>query len=332
MDLPTLSFHDSLEEKLDEEEEPEEIEIMLNVIPPAYHQYLDVFFKVKAEKLPPHGACDHHIKLEGVQPPVGVIYSLSNQETETLWAYVSENSEKGFIRPSSSSTGEPVLFVKKKDGGLHLCVDYHKLNAVTRKNRYHVPPMNQLLTILTNSTILSKIDLPGAYNLLRIKRGMSTQLPLEPNMVVMIYSYDIMVFSSSEEEHFRHLASVLQRLRDNSLFSKASNCVFHASIVEYLGCVVSSHVLKMDSSKVKQILNWPQPKNIKALQSSLAFPIYIGVPLKITLKKSLLSSPSSKKTLLSSSMRKLLVDLKHSKKLSPLLLSSIISILLYLLL
>ncbi|MBW0581547.1 hypothetical protein O181_121262 [Austropuccinia psidii MF-1] len=80
-----------------------------------------------------------------------------------------------------------------------------------------------------------------------------------------------MVFSSSQEEHVKHVASVLQRLRDNNLFAKASKCVFHASSVEYLGYVVSSEGLKMDSSKVKQILNWPQPKNIKALQPFLGF-------------------------------------------------------------
>ncbi|MBW0533210.1 hypothetical protein O181_072925 [Austropuccinia psidii MF-1] len=81
----------------------------------------------------------------------------------------------------------------------------------------------------------------------------------------------IMVFSSSEEEHVKHVASVVQRLRDNNLFAKASKCVFHASSVEYLGYVVSSDGLKMDSSKVQQILNWPQPKNIKVLQSFLGF-------------------------------------------------------------
>ncbi|MBW0530783.1 hypothetical protein O181_070498 [Austropuccinia psidii MF-1] len=171
MDLPPLSFHASLGEKWDEEEEPEEIETVLKVVPPAYHQYLDVFSKVKAEKHPPHCACDHHIELEGLLPPIGVIYSLSNQESETLWAYISENIEKGFIRPTSSSTGAPVLFVKKKDGVLFLCVDCHKLNAVTRKNRYPVPPMNQLLTVFNGSTIFSKIDLCGAYNLLIIKEG-----------------------------------------------------------------------------------------------------------------------------------------------------------------
>ncbi|MBW0591869.1 hypothetical protein O181_131584 [Austropuccinia psidii MF-1] len=91
------------------------------------------------------------------------------------------------------------------------------------------------------------------------------------DILVVVYLDDIMVFSSSLDEHVKHVASVLQRLRDNNLFAKASKCVFHASSVEYLGYVVSSDGLKMDSSKVQQILNWPQPKNIKALQSFLGF-------------------------------------------------------------
>ncbi|MBW0560521.1 hypothetical protein O181_100236 [Austropuccinia psidii MF-1] len=163
MDLPPSSYHDSLEELWDEEEEPEEVETMIKVFHSTYHQYLDVFSKVKAEKLPPHCACDHCIKLEGSLPPAGVIYSLSKQESDTLRACISENVEKGFICPSSFSTGAPVLFVKKKDGGLPLWVDYRKLNAVTRKNKYPVSPMNQLLTVFNSSFIFSKIDLCGAY-------------------------------------------------------------------------------------------------------------------------------------------------------------------------
>ncbi|MBW0485889.1 hypothetical protein O181_025604 [Austropuccinia psidii MF-1] len=80
-----------------------------------------------------------------------------------------------------------------------------------------------------------------------------------------------MVFSSSEGKHVKHVASFLQRLRDNNLFDEASRCVLHDSSVEYLGYVVSSEDLKLDSSKVQQILNWPEPKNVNALQSFLGF-------------------------------------------------------------
>ncbi|MBW0494417.1 hypothetical protein O181_034132 [Austropuccinia psidii MF-1] len=113
----------------------------------------------------------YHDPLEGSLPPVGVIYSLSNQESDTLRAYISDNVEKGFIWTSSSPTGAPVLFVKNKDGGLCFCVYYHKLNVVTRKNKYSVSPMNQLLTVFNGSSIFSKIYLHGAYNLLRVKEG-----------------------------------------------------------------------------------------------------------------------------------------------------------------
>ncbi|MBW0462942.1 hypothetical protein O181_002657 [Austropuccinia psidii MF-1] len=142
MYLPPLSFHASLEEQWDKEEEPEESKTVSKVVPPAYHQYLDVLSRVKAEKPPPHWVCEHHIKLEGSLLQVGVINSLSNHESETLWAYISENLEKGSIRPSSSFTGALVLFVKKKDGGPLLCIYYCKLNSVTRKNRYPFPPVN----------------------------------------------------------------------------------------------------------------------------------------------------------------------------------------------
>ncbi|MBW0590273.1 hypothetical protein O181_129988 [Austropuccinia psidii MF-1] len=89
MDLPPLSFHASLEEQWDEEEKPKEIEAVLKAVPPTYHKYLDVFSQVNAEKHPPHPSCDHDIELECLLPPVGVVYSLSKNESETLQAYIS---------------------------------------------------------------------------------------------------------------------------------------------------------------------------------------------------------------------------------------------------
>ncbi|MBW0540725.1 hypothetical protein O181_080440 [Austropuccinia psidii MF-1] len=254
----------------------------MKVVPSVYHQHLDVFFKVKAEKLAPHHTCDHHIELKGPLPPVGVTYSLSNQKSDTLRAYISENVEKGFIHPSFSSTGAPVIFVKKKDSGLCLCVDYRKLNAVTSKNKYPVPPTNQLLIVFNGSSIFSKIDLCGAYKLLRIKDGdehltcfrtkygsyeylvMLFGLTSSPssfqNLVndmfydlldiyVVVYLDDIMVFSKSEEEHVSHVSTVLARLRAINLFAEASKCLFHVSSVEYLGYVVSSRNTQYEPSK-----------------------------------------------------------------------------------
>ncbi|MBW0460580.1 hypothetical protein O181_000295 [Austropuccinia psidii MF-1] len=88
IDHPYSSYHESLEELCNKEEDPEEIETMMKVVSSAYHQYLDVLSKVKEEKLPPHRACDHHIELEGSLPPAGMIYCLSNQDPDTLRAYI----------------------------------------------------------------------------------------------------------------------------------------------------------------------------------------------------------------------------------------------------
>ncbi|MBW0469048.1 hypothetical protein O181_008763 [Austropuccinia psidii MF-1] len=218
-----------------------------------------MFSKLKAEKLPPHHACDHHIKLEGSLPPIEVIYSLSNQESDTLRAYISENVEKGFIWPSSSSTIAPVLFVKKNDGGLFLCVDYHKLNAATSKSKYPFPPMDQLLTVFNGSSIFSNTYLHGAYKILRIKEGdehltcfgtkygsyeylvMPFGLTNAPasfqNLVndifydlldiyVVVYLDETMLFSKFEEEHVTHVSIVPAILEANTNFLSPPSAYF----------------------------------------------------------------------------------------------------------
>ncbi|MBW0584822.1 hypothetical protein O181_124537 [Austropuccinia psidii MF-1] len=91
------------------------------------------------------------------------------------------------------------------------------------------------------------------------------------DVYIVVYLDDIMVFSKSEEEHVTHVSNFLSRLRANNLFAKASKCLFYVSSVEYLGYVVSSEGRKMDQAKVQQILNWPPPRNLKALQSFLGF-------------------------------------------------------------
>ncbi|MBW0532124.1 hypothetical protein O181_071839 [Austropuccinia psidii MF-1] len=217
-----------------------------------------------------------------------------------------------------------------------MCVDYRKLTAVTRKNKYPVPPMNQLLTVFNGSSIFSKIDLPGAYNLLIIKEGDETLtcfrtkygsyeylgmpfgLTISPaslqNLVndiyydllgiyVVLYLDYIMVFSKSEEERVIHVSTVLSGLRASNLFAKASKCLFHVSIVEYLGYVVSCEGLKMNQEKFHQILNWPPPRNLKALESFLGFASFYRHFFKNHSKKKVHSQVSSRKIPVFPSMR-----------------------------
>ena len=104
-------------------------------VPPKYHDFLDIFVNKEATELPPHWAHDIKIELEeGKSPPFGPIYTLMDKEKEVLQSYLANNLAKGFICPLTSSAALPILFVKKANGSLCLCVDYQGLNAITRRN------------------------------------------------------------------------------------------------------------------------------------------------------------------------------------------------------
>ncbi|MBW0581204.1 hypothetical protein O181_120919 [Austropuccinia psidii MF-1] len=137
------------------------------------------------------------------------------------------------------------------------------------------------------------------------------------DVYVVVYLDNILVFSKSEEEHVTHVSTVLSRLRANNIVAKASKCLVHVSSVEYLGYVVSSEGLKMDQAKVQKILNWPAPRNLKALQSFLGFANFYRRFVKNYSKKISSLTIFLKKDLVSPSMRKLLVSFTNSKSLSP---------------
>ena len=134
--------------------------------------FSDVFAKCDADRLPEHRLYDCLIDLqEGVCPPFGPLYVLTVPELKALRVYLDENLEQGFIQPSKSSVGVPILFVKKKDDSLHLCVDYWGLNKLTVRNRYPLPLIPELLDQLCVLRVFSKVDMRRAYNLVCIKSG-----------------------------------------------------------------------------------------------------------------------------------------------------------------
>ena len=132
----------------------------LSNVPSEYYKFADVFNKTKAEVLAPHHPYDLKINLEeGNQPPVGPIYSLSASKQETLKEFIKENLNMGFIWPTSSPYSALVLFVKKKDGLLHLCVDFCGLNYISKKDRYPLLLISNLLDLPHKARVYSKIDL-----------------------------------------------------------------------------------------------------------------------------------------------------------------------------
>ena len=135
-------------------------------IPEVYSDFADVFSKAKAGSLAPHRPYDLKIVTpDGVVPPLGRMYSLSETETKVLREFLDEHLASGFIHLSRSPHGAPVLFVKKRDGSLRLCVDFRGLNKITQKDRYPLPLITDLLDAPRKACIYTKIDLRHAYHL-----------------------------------------------------------------------------------------------------------------------------------------------------------------------
>ena len=279
--------------------------IDLTGVPEDYHDFADVFSTGKADTLPPHRPYDLKIDLEdGASPPPSRMYSLSPSELATLRKFIEENLASKFIRPSKSPHGAPILFIKKKSGELRLCVDYRGLNKITRKDRYPLPLLTDLLDIPRKARYYTKIDLRHAYHLIRIAPGDEwkttfrtrygsfewqvipfglTNAPavfqrfmndifhdlLDVNVVV--YLDDILIYSDDMDQHKAHVREVLKRLRANGLYAGAQKCEFHKDTVEYLGYILSPDGLRMDPAKVKAITDWPEPRKVKDVQSFLGF-------------------------------------------------------------
>ena len=142
-------------------------------VPVEYSDFADVFLEKSANVLPERtGANEHAIKLEeGKEPPYEPIYNLKRVELETLKTYIETNLANGFIQASKSPAGAPILFVRKPDGSLRLCVDYRGLNNLTIKNRYPLPLIGESLDRLGQAKRFTQLDLTNAYHQMRIKEG-----------------------------------------------------------------------------------------------------------------------------------------------------------------
>jgi hypothetical protein len=228
-------------------------------------------------------------------------------ELAELKKQLQELLDKGFIRPSTSPWGCPALFVKKKDESLRLCVDYRPLNAVTIKNKYPLPRIDVLFDQLVGAKVFSKIDLCFGYHQIKIrandipKTAFSTRYALYEYLVmsfgltnaptyfmylmnsvfmpeldkfVVVFIDDILVYSRNEQEHTKHLHTVLQRLRDHQLYAKLSKCDFWLREIKFLGHTVSQDGISVDPEKVQEVMNWKPPTTIRQIWSFLGLAGY----------------------------------------------------------
>ncbi|KAL0539726.1 hypothetical protein IC582_023942 [Cucumis melo] len=269
--------------------------------------YPDVFPN-ELPGLSPLKEIDFAIELESGTAPISrAPYRMAPAELKELKVQLQELLDKGFIRPSVSPWGAPVLFVKKKDGSMRLCIDYKELNKVTVKNRYPLPRIDDLFDQLQGATIFSKIDLRSGYHQLRIRDSditktafrsryghyefimMSFGLTNAPaifkdlmnrvfkdflDTFVIVFINDILIYSKIDAEHEEHLHQVLETLRANKLYAKFSKCEFWLKKVSFLGHVVSSDGVSVDPAKIEGITSWPRPSTVSEIRSFLGLAGY----------------------------------------------------------
>jgi hypothetical protein len=230
--------HSDDEDSFDSEE-------MAHVPEKLHHRWM-AFSKRQTQRLRTHSDFDHAIDIEeGRKIPNLPIYNLSRRELDILREYLDTAQEKGWIRPSKSPAGAPILFVPKADGTMRLCVDYRGLNKVTIKNRYPIPLVGEMMDRLSKAKLFTKLDLRDAYHRLRIKEGdewktafktryghfeylvMPFRLANAPatfqsyihqalsrllDRTCVVYLDDILIYSENEEDHNTHVEEVPDRL------------------------------------------------------------------------------------------------------------------------
>ncbi|KAD3067679.1 hypothetical protein E3N88_35559 [Mikania micrantha] len=245
--------------------------------------------------------------IPGAKPIAKAPYRLAPSELQELMTQLQDLLDKGFIRPSISPWGAPVLFVKKNDGSLRMCIDYRELNKVTVKNKYPLPRIDDLFDQLQGASWFSKIDLRSGYHQLKVREEdvpktafrtryghyeflvMSFGLTNAPaafmdlmNRVcrpmldrsVIVFIDDILIYSKNEADHACHLREVLETLRREKLYAKFSKCAFWLRKVQFLGHVINADGILVDSSKIQAVTKWGPPKTPTEIRSFLGLAGY----------------------------------------------------------
>ncbi|KAI3765101.1 hypothetical protein L2E82_15127 [Cichorium intybus] len=270
-------------------------------------EFADVF-PDELPGLPPDRQLEFTIDLvPGAAPIARAPYRLAPSEMAELRKQLQELLDRGFIRPSTSPWGAPILFVKKKDGSMRMCIDYRELNKITIKNKYPLPRIDDLFDQLQGASYFSKIDLRSGYHQLKIRESdipktafrtryghyeflvMPFGLTNAPaafmdlmNRVcrpfldtsVIVFIDDILIYSRSQEEHETHLRQVLELLRQEKLYAKFSKCEFWLREVQFLGHVISSEGVKVDPAKIEAVMKWEPPRNPSEIRSFLGLAGY----------------------------------------------------------
>ncbi|RVW31634.1 Transposon Ty3-I Gag-Pol polyprotein [Vitis vinifera] len=245
-------------------------------------KYVGFLFRIpiRAISLPPHREFDFSIEVYlGTDPILVFPYRMAPLELKELKTLLEELLSKGFVHPSTLPWGAPapVLFVKKKDGTLRLCIDYKKLNRVTMKNKYPLPRIDDLFVQLKGVKYFSKIDLRTGYHQLRVTKKDVPKTAFRTRYGH--YEFLVMLFGSLDE-HKQHLVTTLRTLRRHQLYGKLEKSEFRLTKVNFLSYVVSEARIAVDHAKVEVVQEWQRPTNVfEELKQKLTTALVLTTPI-----------------------------------------------------
>ncbi|KAL0154049.1 hypothetical protein M9458_050649 [Cirrhinus mrigala] len=232
---------------------------------------------------------------------------LPPSQYDLVKTHIQELVEQGIVKPSCSPYASPIVVVQKKDGSIRLCVDYRQLNAKTRKDAFPLPRIEETLDALSGAKLFSTLDLASGYNQVSVapqdreKTAFCTPFGLlEFNRMpfglcnapstfqrlmerifgdqslhaLLLYLDDIVIFSSTFDQHLERLEMVLSRLQTHNLKVKLKKCNFFQTEVGYLGHVISAAGVATDPEKIRAVAEWSRPNSVRELRSFLGFASY----------------------------------------------------------
>ena len=295
-----------------QELDPDEAEVD-QILPRRYRDFRDVFSKKKSDELPPlRPGVDFKIEFRDDLPLKDLVeiigysplYKQSAEQLKAVRDYLIDNLKKGFITPLSALFLSLILLAIKPGGSLRFCVDYRKLNAATRKDRYPLPLIDELLERLNKARVFTKLDIRQGFHRIRMDpadedlttfrtrysnykyKVLPFRLSNRPatfqrfiNSIFLDYTDrfltgfidDLLIYSDNKVEHEQHVKLVLQRLREAGLQAAIHKCEFHVTETKYLGFIVSTTGIRADPTKTAVVRAWSPPTTVREVQSFLGF-------------------------------------------------------------
>ncbi len=270
-----------------------------------YHDYLDVFNWTMINQLSSHHFYDHKIELINERMlSRSRLYQIFNHKLQKIKKYLIEHLNKEFIFSSFASYVSLILFVEKKDDSLRFCVDYRKLNALIKWDRYSLSLINEILARIQESKYLTRLNIIVAFNKLRIhsdsedltifitffdsykyhvmlfelinestfyQHYMNDVLFKYLHQFCQIYLDDIIIYSKILKKHKRHVWLILNRLWEADLQMNINKCEFHVQEIIFLELLIFIEELKMNSRKIQAVVKWFILNNLTQIQSFIDF-------------------------------------------------------------